>query len=251
MPAPRHDGAIGVVAAVVQRERQAKPRPDLQAAGAAACGPRPRERRQRRPPGAGEAGALEAGTVAVIGTIVRGRRRAVGVGEPKSDAGRRTLPLPPELVAMLVQHLAARGLTIRDRDELLFTAPDGGMLRYSNWLRRRWYPAAVAAGVGRTVTDEETGRRTYRGLGFHDLRRASATGLVAAGVDVKTAQAVLGHADSRVTLDLYAQVVTGHQKVAVDATAARFRAPTPRGGRGMESGSGATGDGARTRREGL
>jgi site-specific recombinase XerD len=45
-------------------------------------------------------------------------------------------------------------------------------------------------------------------LGFHDLRRASATGLVAGGVDVKTAQSVLGHTAARVTLDLYAQVVT-------------------------------------------
>ena len=98
--------------------------------------------------------------------------------------------------------MAARSLTAQDKDALLFTAPGGGMLRYSDWLRRRWYPAAVAAGVGRMVEDEATGRERYEGLGFHDLRRASATGLVAAGVDVKTAQAVLGHTDARVTLEL-------------------------------------------------
>jgi hypothetical protein len=34
---------------------------------------------------------------------------------------------------------AARGLTDRDGDALLLTAPDGGMLRYSNWLRGSWY----------------------------------------------------------------------------------------------------------------
>jgi hypothetical protein len=34
---------------------------------------------------------------------------------------------------------------------------------------------------------EATGRRRYERLGFHELRRASAAGLVAAGVDVKTA----------------------------------------------------------------
>jgi hypothetical protein len=33
---------------------------------------------------------------------------------------------------------------------------------------------------------------------------------VAAGVDVTTAQSVLGHTDARVTLGLYAQVVTEH-----------------------------------------
>lgn len=194
---------------------------------------------------------FEMGTVAVVETIARGRKGVVQVGEPKSDAGRRTLPVPPELLAMLVEHLAARGQTVGDRDELLFTAPGGGMLRYSNWLRRRWYPAAVAAGVGRVVTDEDTGRTSFRGLGFHDLRRASATGLVAAGVDVKTAQAVLGHADSRVTLDLYAQVVTEQHKAAVKATAARFFDLPARGGRGMQSKSTEDHAGARTRREGL
>jgi len=101
------------------------------------------------------------------------------------------------------------------------------------------------------VTDDETGRQRYRGLGFHDLRRASATGLVASGVDVRTAQAVLGHADSRVTLELYAQVVTEQHKAAVDATAARFLDPAPRGGRGMDSTSAGRSKGADTRRGGL
>ncbi|HET8620118.1 MAG TPA: tyrosine-type recombinase/integrase [Acidimicrobiales bacterium] len=72
-------------------------------------------------------------------------------------------------------------------------------------------------------------------MGFHDLRRASATGLVAAGVDVKTAQSLLGHTDARVTLDLYAQVVTGQQQAAADAMAARFLDPTPRDDRGIEA----------------
>jgi integrase len=49
---------------------------------------------------------LEARTVAVTETIVRGRKGAVGVGEPKSDAGRRTLPIPAELADMLTDHMA-------------------------------------------------------------------------------------------------------------------------------------------------
>ena len=58
---------------------------------------------------------------------------------------------------------------------------------------------------------------------------------MAAGVDVKTAQSVLGHTDARVTLDLYAQVVTAQQQAAADAMAARFLDPTPRDKRGMEA----------------
>ena len=105
-------------------------------------------------------------------------------------------------------------------------------------MRRVWYPATIAAGLGEMVEDEATGRRRYEGLGFHDLRRASATGLVAAWIDVKTAQSVLGHTDARVTLDLYAQVVTAQQQAAADAMAARFLDPTPRGERGAEPSSG-------------
>jgi len=88
------------------------------------------------------------------------------------------------------------------------------------------------------VEDEATGRRRYEGLGFHDLRPASATGLVAAGVDVKTAQSVLGHTDARVTLDLHAQVVTEQQQAAADAMAARFLEPTPRDNRRIEARNG-------------
>jgi integrase len=177
----------------------------------------------------------DAGTVAVVETIVRGRKGSVGVGLPKSEAGRRTLALPHVLVEMLTAHMAAVGLTEADDDALLFTAPGGGPLRYTNWLRRVWYPATIAAGLGEMVEDKATGSRRYEGLGFHDLRRASATGLVAAGVDVKTAQSVLGHTDARVTLDLYAQVVTSQQQAAADAMAARFLDPTPRDKRGMEA----------------
>jgi hypothetical protein len=92
---------------------------------------------------------------------------------------------------MLTDLMAAAGLTVLDREALLFTSPGGGPLRYTNWLRRSWSPATIAAGLGRLVEDEASGRRHYVGLGFHDLRRASATSLVAAGVDVKTAQTVL------------------------------------------------------------
>lgn len=138
---------------------------------------------------------------------------------------------------MLAAHVEARGLTVADRDAPLFTAPGGGVLRHTNWLRRIWYPATIAAGLGRMVEVAATGRRRYEGLGFHHLRRASATGPVATGVDVKTAQAMLGHTDARVTLELYPQAVTEQQKAAADAMAARFLEPTQRGERGVEPGS--------------
>jgi integrase len=148
------------------------------------------------------------------------------------------LAVPVGLVEMVGKHLAARGLTVDDGDALLFTARDGGMLRYSNWLRRVWYPATVAAGLGTLVTDQATGHQRYIGLGFHDLRRANATGLLAEGVDIKTAQALLGHSNPQPTIGLYAQAVVSLGAAAAESMATRFLLPgSPRDGRAMERGS--------------
>ena len=89
-------------------------------------------------------------------------------------------------MAMLAGILARRGLTGADTEAYVFASPDGEPLEYSNFRYRRWLPACEAAGI--------------KGLQFHDLRRANATGLVAEGVDVKTAQSRLGHSDPRLTL---------------------------------------------------
>jgi integrase len=95
----------------------------------------------------------------------------------------------------------------------------------------------VAAGLGRLTTDKATGRKWYVGLGFHDLRRANATGLVADGVDIKTAQVLLGHSNPQLTLGLYAQAVVSMGEAAAEAMAARFLPPA-RDERAMESGFG-------------
>jgi integrase len=161
-------------------------------------------------------------TLTVAEGVSRGRKGRSAVAAPKSEAGRRTLAVPAELAAMLGDHLAARGLTGADAEALVFVAPEGGPLRYSNWLRRVWQPACVGAGLGRMV--EVEGRRTkrYEGPGFHDLRRVNATALVAEGVDVKTAQARLGHSNPRLTLAIYAQSTEAADKAAADAMGARF-----------------------------
>jgi integrase len=55
-----------------------------------------------------------------------------------------------------------------------------------------------------------------------ELRRANATALVAEGVDVKTAQAKLGHSNPRLTLAIYAQSTEAADKAAADVLGAIF-----------------------------
>lgn len=97
-------------------------------------------------------------------------------------------------------------------------------------------PTSTAAsppdGCARLIKDPATKKERYEGAGFHDLRRANATGLVLAGVDLKTAQTRLGHSDPRMTIGLYAQATSHADKAAADAMGAHFSTP-PRDGRGI------------------
>lgn len=93
---------------------------------------------------------------------------------PKSLAGRRSLAAPTWLLDGVAALLASRGLAAGDGRALVFVNLSGGPLNYSAWRRTRWSEACTAAGVP--------------GLRFHDLRSVAAWAMVAAGVDVKTAQ---------------------------------------------------------------
>jgi integrase len=104
--------------------------------------------------------------------------------------------------------VCCHGLSSADSDEYAFPSTTGCPLHYANWYHRVWAPAVEAAGLD--------------GSTFHDLCRANAIGLVAAGVDVKTTQTRLGHSSSRLTLELYAQSVAARDRDAADALGATF-----------------------------
>jgi len=118
---------------------------------------------------------LEAGVL----RIQRGVTRAGGqtfVGTPKSEAGRRTVSVPPHLLPVLERHL--RMHTGAGQDELLFPARRGGHLAPTA-LQSFWHPARAAAG--------------REDLHFHDLRHTGATLAAAAGGSIADLMARLGH----------------------------------------------------------
>jgi integrase len=160
---------------------------------------------------------LLTGAARVTETNIRDGRGRPVVGDPKSVASARTVALSRELVQVMAEHLAARGLTAADPERWVFEAPRGGPLRYSNWRRRVWLPAVKEAGCV--------------GAGFHDLRRANATMMVANRVDVKTAQARFGHSDVRLTIGLYADAVDERDREAAAVLGSLLHGP--RDGRGM------------------
>jgi integrase len=120
--------------------------------------------------------------------------------DSKTNAARRTLAVPEPIMTMLAEHLATRGITGGDPDAMVFTSLSGEPLHYSNWRRRVWVTATQKAGFG--------------GLHFHDLKHTAGTALVSQGVDVKTAQVRLGHANVATTLGIHAQTERADRKAA-------------------------------------
>lgn len=141
---------------------------------------------------AGEIGALRVGRMDPQGAWVEVAESAEEVhgqlvyGPPKTYARRRV-----ELPADLGQELAALlGDRPADPDAFVFTSPDGGPLRHSNFYRRHYKPAVVRAGL-----DPRTR--------FHDLRHTAAALMVAQGAHLLVVKERLGHSSISVTADRY------------------------------------------------
>lgn len=111
--------------------------------------------------------------------VERGMTRVDGevvIGDPKSEAGRRTVAIPPHLLPVLEQHLTRH--TASEPGALLFPARQGGHMAPAS-LYRVWYPARARAG--------------REDLRFHDLRHTGATLAAATGATLAELMARLGH----------------------------------------------------------
>ena len=121
------------------------------------------------------------------------------IGRPKSEAGERTVPLPPMLVAALREHRLA---SPRSELGLVFPNDRDGVDQRNSIVYRGFHPAQVAAGV----VDQHGGAK-YKGL--HALRHFYASWCINRRVDgglelpLKVVQARLGHASIQMTADTY------------------------------------------------
>ena len=86
----------------------------------------------------------------------------------------------------------AAATACKGSDDLVFTAPGGGVLRNTNFRSRVFDRAKKELGLP--------------GLRVHDLRHTAASLAIAAGANVKAVQSMLGHASAAMTLDVYADL---------------------------------------------
>jgi integrase len=129
---------------------------------------------------------LEHGHIHVVGVQTRSGWREY----PKTRMSRRTVPIPPRLVAPM--RAACEGLA---GDAAVFPAPEGGAWDDTNFRRRVFRPALEAAGVPAGTP--------------HDMRHTAASWLVQAGVDLYRVQMLLGHESFRTT-QRYAHLAPDH-----------------------------------------
>jgi integrase len=136
----------------------------------------------------GEATALRRSDVLPGGRlrIERSVRRVEGrwvVGEPKTDAGHRTVTLPAGIAAVLEDHLEKH--VAAPSESLLFPTSSGGYLARSNW---NWTFRRAADAIGLPAVRP------------HELRHTGATLAAATGATTKELMRRLGHSSPAAAL---------------------------------------------------
>lgn len=126
-------------------------------------------------------------------------------GPPKSRASRRSVPVPSSLVPDLMALVSGR-----PRDARVFTARDGGPLRWQNFYNREFRPAAKRAGLA--------------GTRFHDLRHTYVALLIEQGAHPKEIQQRVGHHSITVTMDTYGHLFPHLSDAVTDRLDAVVRA---------------------------
>ena len=132
----------------------------------------------------------------------------------KSEAARRTIPIPKQLADYLRAAKAALpGTEAQKGRRYVFSDADGQPVTYSA-LRRRWETIRTRS----TASGRELGTRIPKHkisvtLDFcpspHVLRHTYITRLVLGGMDLKRVQYLAGHADPAVTLQIYTSLQKG------------------------------------------
>ncbi|HQY98595.1 MAG TPA: tyrosine-type recombinase/integrase [Propionicimonas sp.] len=140
---------------------------------------------------------LKRGVVRVTRGVTHAGQRTQHIGDPKTEAGIRTVRIPPSMMETVKAHL--HDGTQLGPDGLLFWRDDGGHVTDTEW-RAAWLKACAAAGV--------------EGIRFHDLRHVGLTYTALAGATIRELQSVAGHTTPNMALR-YQEVAADHMEQVV------------------------------------
>jgi integrase len=153
-------------------------------------------------------------------TVARAWKKDGRLGAPKSEKGRRTIALGPQVVVALTEALCNKST-----GDLLFTNLAGRRILqatvHDNW--QAW--------IEDTVIDRATGKRVPRTplLGkrprMHDLRHSHAATMLAQGLSIYDLSRRLGHESIKTTGDTYGHLMPESLVVAARAAELAYEVP--------------------------
>ncbi len=148
---------------------------------------------------------LEQAVIKVNKTLVRvnnydnkKEKTHLEVGEPKTAAGRRVVPIVDTVIDVLTEQIKyiKKNITV-NKQNLVFPSENGTYIDPGNY-NRRFYKIIKKLGLPKTNP--------------HALRHSFATRALEAGVDLKTTQELLGHSSIDITANLYTHALMEHKK---------------------------------------
>lgn len=153
--------------------------------------------------------------------------RPVILTELKTEASKRTIPIPPQLVECL------KAVKEKSTSDFVIANRDGWALSETQWRRvwgyvrtrtvreRTYYRYINGQKISHTVTPVLGERAAHNkdvvySIDYevtpHQLRHTYITNLLLAGVDVKTVQVLAGHEHAKITLDIYTHLTYNQPK---------------------------------------
>lgn len=147
------------------------------------------------------------------------------IGMPKSDAGQRTVPLPPLVIKALKEWKLACPI---GKLNLVFPNGEGNVEWHANIIKRGWHPAQIAGGIVKPTGEVDEEGNPVIGAkysGLHALRHWFASWCINRRVDGglelpgKIVQQRMGHSSIQVTMDVYGHLFpsTDDAKALADA----------------------------------
>lgn len=143
-----------------------------------------------------------------------------GVGKPKTDAGTRDIPILKPLRDILPKDIPESGFVVGGGSSPVTLSKFNRL-----WRSFRHAHERELNGL-RSNTPTKTQRERWISLDIrpHDLRHTFCTFLYDAGVDVKTAQAWMGHSDVKVTMGIYTHLSQTRKVTSLDSLTRYFSA---------------------------
>ena len=138
--------------------------------------------------------------------------KGVFMDDTKNNSSRRVIKLTPDAVSMLRQYKAWQSRErLRIGDQWAAEWNDHPRL-FTTWNGKPLHPATVTGWFHNFVA-----RSDLPPVSIHSLRHTNATLLIAAGTNVRTVSAHLGHSQTSTTVNIYAHSIKSAEAAAAEA----------------------------------